>query len=219
MKNYRNRITAILLCVLLLIWDCGVFADADALDSAAAYQLEMLNRLGLVDETADAINMTEPVSRLDFAVAVSRVFGVMTDPNGNVPESGFDDMADYSAEEVYAVQLLADRGLVSGTGPKTFSPDEVILQEQAAKIVRLMLKGVADRLRERGIDLTFSEGAVEQLSRDGFDPVYGARPLRRAIQHQVEDSLSEELLSGKIRLGDKVKAKAKGGKLAFEKTH
>jgi len=49
--------------------------------------------------------------------------------------------------------------------------------------------------------------------------VYGARPLRRAIQHQVEDSLSEELLSGKIRLGDKVKAKAKGGKLAFEKTH
>ena len=113
---------------------------------------------------------------------------------------------------------------------KTFSPeflnriDEIIVfhpleQEQAAKIVRLMLKGVADRLRERGIDLTFSEGAVEQLSRDGFDPVYGARPLRRAIQHQVEDSLSEELLSGKIRLGDKVKAKAKGGKLAFEKTH
>ena len=102
--------------------------------------------------------------------------------------------------------------------------DEIIVfhpleQEQAAKIVRLMLKGVADRLRERGIDLTFSEGAVEQLSRDGFDPVYGARPLRRAIQHQVEDSLSEELLSGKIRLGDKVKAKAKGGKLAFEKTH
>ena len=113
---------------------------------------------------------------------------------------------------------------------KTFSPeflnriDEIIVfhpleQEQAAKIVRLMLKGVADRLRERGIDLTFSEGAVEQLSRDGFDPVYGARPLRRAIQHKVEDSLSEELLSGKIRLGDKVKAKAKGGKLAFEKTH
>ena len=72
---------------------------------------------------------------------------------------------------------------------KTFSPeflnriDEIIVfhpleQEQAAKIVRLMLKGVADRLRERGIDLTFSEGAVEQLSRDGFDPVYGARPLR-----------------------------------------
>ena len=122
------------------------------------------------------------------------------------------------------------REAMMGELKKTFSPeflnriDEIIVfhpleQEQAAKIVRLMLKGVADRLRERGIDLTFSEGAVEQLSRDGFDPVYGARPLRRAIQHQVEDSLSEELLSGKIRLGDKVKAKAKGGKLAFEKTH
>lgn len=122
------------------------------------------------------------------------------------------------------------REAMMGELKKTFSPeflnriDEIIVfhpleQEQAAKIVRLMLKGVADRLRERGIDLTFSEGAVEQLSRDGFDPVYGARPLRRAIQHQVEDSLSEELLSGKIRLGDKLKAKAKGGKLAFEKTH
>ena len=122
------------------------------------------------------------------------------------------------------------REAMMGELKKTFSPeflnriDEIIVfhpleQEQAAKIVRLMLKGVADRLRERGIDLTFSEGAVEQLSRDGFDPVYGARPLRRAIQHQVEDSLSEELLSGKIRLGDKVKAKVKGGKLAFEKTH
>ncbi len=122
------------------------------------------------------------------------------------------------------------REAMMGELKKTFSPeflnriDEIIVfhpleQEQAAKIVRLMLKGVADRLRERGIDLTFSEGAVEQLSRDGFDPVYGARPLRRAIQHQVEDSLSEELLSGKICLGDKVKAKAKGGKLAFEKTH
>ena len=122
------------------------------------------------------------------------------------------------------------REAMMGELKKTFSPeflnriDEIIVfhpleQEQAAKIVRLMLKGVTDRLRERGIDLTFSEGAVEQLSRDGFDPVYGARPLRRAIQHQVEDSLSEELLSGKIRLGDKVKAKAKGGKLAFEKTH
>lgn len=122
------------------------------------------------------------------------------------------------------------REAMMGELKKSFSPeflnriDEMIVfhpleQDQAVKIVRLMLRGVAGRLRERGIDLTFSEGAVEQLSRDGFDPVYGARPLRRAIQHQVEDSLSEELLSGKIRLGDKVKAKSRGGKLAFEKTH
>lgn len=178
MKNYRNRITAILLCVLLLIWDCGVFADADALDSAAAYQLEMLNRLGLVDETADAINMTEPVSRLDFAVAVSRVFGVITDPNGNVPESGFDDMADYSAEEVYAVQLLADRGLVSGTGPKTFSPDEVILQEQAAKILVCTL-GYGFVAEEEG---GYPSGYVSRAARlgltDGFS-FDGGQPLNR----------------------------------------
>ncbi len=111
---------------------------------------------------------------------------------------------------------------------KTFSPeflnriDEIIVfrpleQEQAVRIVRLMLRSVAARLKERGIELSFSDGAVEQLAKDGFDPVYGARPLRRAIQHQVEDSLSEELLSGRISLGDSVRAKIRGGRLTFEK--
>jgi len=59
--------------------------------------------------------------------------------------------------------------------------------------------------------------AEERLSADGFDPVYGARPLRRAIQHQVEDSLSEELIAGRIRLGDRVMADAEGDRLVFRK--
>ena len=154
---------------------------------------------------------------------------IMTSNIGAAAAAGRRNTVGFGSESK-ALTYERMREAMMGELKKTFSPeflnriDEIIVfhpleQEQAAKIVRLMLKGVADRLRERGIDLTFSEGAVEQLSRDGFDPVYGARPLRRAIQHQVEDSLSEELLSGKIRLGDKVKAKAKGGKLAFEKTH
>jgi len=111
---------------------------------------------------------------------------------------------------------------------KTFSPefinrvDEIIIfhqleREQTREIVRLMLKGVSERLSERGITLTVTPEAEERLSQDGFDPVYGARPLRRAIQHQVEDSLSEELLAGHIRLGDSVIADVDGDKLIFRK--
>lgn len=111
---------------------------------------------------------------------------------------------------------------------KTFSPefinrvDEIIIfhqleREQTREIVRLMLKGVSERLGERGITLTVTPEAEEHLSQDGFDPVYGARPLRRAIQHQVEDNLSEELLAGRIRLGDRVVADVEGDRLVFRK--
>ncbi|MPN43131.1 Negative regulator of genetic competence ClpC/MecB [bioreactor metagenome] len=80
-----------------------------------------------------------------------------------------------------------------------------------------MLRGVIDRLRERGVDLTVTVPAQAHLASDGFDPIYGARPLRRAIQHQVEDSLSEEILAGRIRLGDKVSCDLEDGKLSFRK--
>ncbi len=111
---------------------------------------------------------------------------------------------------------------------RTFRPeflnrvDEIIIfhqleQEQTLEIVGLMLHSVIERLRERGIDLTVTPEAQAQLSRDGFDPLYGARPLRRAIQHQVEDSLSEEILAGRIRLGDKVEYYVEDDKLAFRK--
>lgn len=100
--------------------------------------------------------------------------------------------------------------------------DEIIIfhqleQDQTLQIVNMMLRGVVERLRERGIDLTVSPEAAAHLASDGFDPVYGARPLRRAIQHQVEDSLSEEVLSGRIRLGDRVECYLDDGKLAFRK--
>lgn len=111
---------------------------------------------------------------------------------------------------------------------KTFSPeflnrvDEVILfnqlsAEQTLAIARLMLQKVKARIAMRGITLTISPEAEELLSRDGFDPQYGARPLRRLIQHRVEDSLSEELLLGNIKLGDSVALEVEGEELRFVK--
>ena len=60
------------------------------------------------------------------------------------------------------------------------------------------------------------ESALALISRAGYDIQYGARPLRRAIQRMVEDALSEEILLGKIRLGDHVRAAARDDKLVFE---
>ena len=101
---------------------------------------------------------------------------------------------------------------VMGELKRTFRPeflnrvDDIIIFHQLTKpeiqeIARRMLAQVSRRMREKGITLTFSEEAVQKISDAGFDPIYGARPLRRAIQSQIEDLLSEELLSGKMKEG------------------
>jgi ATP-dependent Clp protease ATP-binding subunit ClpC len=67
-----------------------------------------------------------------------------------------------------------------------------------------MLKQVADRLEEQEIRLKWDESVTEKLAKDGYDPKFGARPLRRLIQRTVEDTLSEELLTGQVRLGQEI---------------
>ena len=91
-------------------------------------------------------------------------------------------------------------------------------QEQTRKIVDLMLDQVAKRLNERDIKITASDSAKDYLAQVGFDPEYGARPLRRAIQRLVEDNLSEEILAGNIAIGDDVLIDYSGEKLSFTKT-
>jgi ATP-dependent Clp protease ATP-binding subunit ClpC len=86
---------------------------------------------------------------------------------------------------------------------------------QIAQIAGLMLKAVADRLKERGIELTVSQKAVEALAEKGYDPAFGARPLRRTIQRQVEDALSEEILAGTVKLGSFVEAEWVEDRLVF----
>ena len=98
--------------------------------------------------------------------------------------------------------------------------DEIIVfhaleQEEIDAIARLLLKQVCARLAERGIELDVDDSALTLISSAGYDIQYGARPLRRAIQRMVEDALSEEILQGNIRLGDRVKVAAEGDKLAF----
>ena len=98
--------------------------------------------------------------------------------------------------------------------------DELIVfhslsEDEIRRITELMLKQVADRLEEQEIRLTWDESVTEKLAKDGYDPKFGARPLRRLIQRTVEDTLSEELLSGQIRLGQEIVLTVKDGKVVI----
>lgn len=111
---------------------------------------------------------------------------------------------------------------------RTFRPeflnriDEVIVfhsleQQHIKEIVTLMAADIQKRLHEQGIDLALTEDAKEFLSKAGFDPQYGARPLRRALQKEIEDRLSEELLKGNIHKGDAVKIGLENNEIVVEK--
>ena len=92
--------------------------------------------------------------------------------------------------------------------------DELIVfhslnEEEIRRITELMLKQVADRLKEQEIILTWDDRVTDKLAKDGYDPKFGARPLRRLIQRTVEDTLSEELLEGHVQLGQEIRLTVK----------
>lgn len=104
---------------------------------------------------------------------------------------------------------------VMGELKKEFRPeflnrvDDIIVFRQLKEadieeIASRMLKALSKRLKEREISIEFTQGAIQKIAGEGFDATYGARPLRRAIQSEIEDKLSEELLDMKIKDGDSV---------------
>ncbi|RMD47260.1 MAG: AAA family ATPase, partial [Aquificota bacterium] len=93
-----------------------------------------------------------------------------------------------------------------------------LFKKELLQIVDLMLKGLNARLHERGIQIEATEKAKELIAKLGYDPVYGARPLRRAIQKFVETPLSELILKGEVKSGDIVVIDEENGKLKFTPT-
>jgi ATP-dependent Clp protease ATP-binding subunit ClpA len=89
-------------------------------------------------------------------------------------------------------------------------------EPQICDIARLMLKNLCARTEQNGIKLDFSDEAIETIAKAGFDPVYGARPIRRVIQSEVEDRVAEGILSGEFKPGDIVKCGREEGKLIFK---
>ena len=100
--------------------------------------------------------------------------------------------------------------------------DEIIVfhmlrKEDLRKIVDIQLNYLAERLDSRNIQVEFTEGAREQIMDEGYDPAFGARPLKRTIQQQLENPLAAELLAGKFADGDKIRIDADARKFTFEK--
>jgi ATP-dependent Clp protease ATP-binding subunit ClpB len=94
---------------------------------------------------------------------------------------------------------------------------EALSREQISEIVELQVARVIERVAERGVQITLTDQARQLLGNMGYDPTYGARPLRRVIQKQLTDRLALALLSGEIRTGDAVTVDAVEGELALEK--
>jgi ATP-dependent Clp protease ATP-binding subunit ClpB len=100
--------------------------------------------------------------------------------------------------------------------------DEIVVfhplsQEQIRAITGIQIAYLRARLRERGMDLRVSDAALDKLGEAGFDPVYGARPLRRAIQHRLENPLAQAILAGDYGDGDVVAVDLRDGELDFGK--
>ena len=111
---------------------------------------------------------------------------------------------------------------------QTFRPeflnriDDIIVfraltQADIQEVARRMLNTVSARMETMGIHLDASDEAVAELAKEGFDPKYGARPLRRAIQSKVEDAVAERMLDGTLKEGDTAKLTVEDDKLCVTK--
>ncbi len=121
---------------------------------------------------------------------------------------------EFSGENLEDTQYNRIKSLVNEELKQYFRPeflnrlDEIIVFRQLSRdevkdIAEIMLKEVFLRIKEKGISLTVSDDFKERLVEEGYNPSYGARPLRRAVMRLLEDSLAEEVLSGRIKDGDK----------------
>ncbi len=116
--------------------------------------------------------------------------------------------------------------LVNEVLRQTFRPeflnrvDEVVIFDALKRgnlrqIVDIQLRGLAERLRDREVEIELAPAAKDHLIERGFDPAYGARPLKRVIQKEILDALALKLLEGQFRPGDTVLVDARGDELVF----
>ncbi|MGD9695983.1 MAG: ATP-dependent chaperone ClpB [Thermoleophilia bacterium] len=157
--------------------------------------------------------------------------GRLTDGQGRV--------VDFTNSVVIMTSNIGSHFLVEGIAPEIaeervlgelrdhFRPeflnrvDEIVVfgrldREQLGAIVELQVARLAERLADRGVELDLTEAARDLLGREGYDPAYGARPLKRLVQRRVENPLAQRMLGGEITDGDRVVVDAQGDELTFD---
>ncbi len=129
-----------------------------------------------------------------------------------------------SGEDQYSAMKSAIMEVVGGHFRPEFinRVDDVVVfhplgRDHIRKIVDIQLGYLHDRLAERDLHIHLSDGARDKLADAGFDPVYGARPLKRAIQQQIENPLAQEILAGKFKSGDTIEVEVEDDRLDFRK--
>ena len=182
--------------IMLQIMEDGRLTDSQG------RRVDFKNTIIVMTSNVGAKNITERRKRLGFEQAEGK-------------------SAETAADEEIRTLVMADLR-------KTFRPeflnrvDETIVfhqlsREDIRKIALHMLEIVQQRVEDLGVKLTVSDEAVDKLAERGFDPVYGARPLRRTIQAAIEDSVAELILDGTLRAGDSAEARVEDGKITIEK--
>ena len=182
--------------IMLQIMDDGVLTDSQG------RKVDFKNAVIVMTSNVGAKNITEKRNQLGFSAEKD------------------------GGEETISVEKI--REAVMGDLRRTFKPeflnriDEIIVfhqlsRENIKEIAGKMLAIVKDRIAKMGIALTVEDSAVELLAKRGFDPIYGARPLRRAIQSAVEDGVAEKILDGEIKEGDRVIASEENGQIQLKK--
>lgn len=160
--------------------------------------------------------------RVDFKNCII----IMTSNVGAKLISGSGKALGFSSERGNVPSYDRVRELVMKELKNTFRPeflnrvDDIIVfhsleKQDISEIARRMLETLSKRVAQLDITLIFDESAVQKAADAGFDPVYGARPLKRVIQQQIEDKLSEQMLEGKVTTGKKYICKAENGEFIF----
>ena len=160
--------------------------------------------------------------RVDFKNCII----IMTSNVGAKLISGSGKALGFSSERGNVPSYDRVRELVMKELKNTFRPeflnrvDDIIVfhsleKQDISEIARRMLETLSKRVAQLDITLIFDESAVQKTADAGFDPVYGARPLKRVIQQQIEDKLSEQMLEGKVTTGKKYICKAENGEFIF----
>jgi ATP-dependent Clp protease ATP-binding subunit ClpB len=142
----------------------------------------------------------------------------------NLGSNLIQELSSDDSPEAYTQMKAAVMGAVQGHFRPEFINrlDEIVVfhplaKEQIRTIAAIQTRTLQKRLAERQIKLELDDSALTLLGNIGFDPVYGARPLKRAIQQQLENPLAQKVLSGEFGQGDSVRVSAQAGALAFRK--
>ena len=183
--------------ILLQILEDGIVTDSQG------RKVDFKNTIIVMTSNVGAKNITADAARLGF------------------------DGSEKGEKESEEVRFDRIRDAVMADLKRTFRPeflnriDEIIVfrqltEENIRQIARRMLDITGARMAQQGITLAADDDAVAELARDGFDPQYGARPLRRAIQSMVEDAVAEKMLEGQLKSGDTAHVRLRDGKVVIE---